>query len=94
MRKYLVIIIGSLLLCSAAGAQQLQTGAISGYVTNESGEALPGVIVPATADVLPSGRSTVTGTDGTYRFPSLPPGNYDVTYSMPGLLPPRRSSSR
>ncbi len=69
MKKVLTIVIGTLLLCSVAGAQQLQTGTISGFVMLESGAALPGVIVQATADVLPGGRSSVTDANGGYRFP-------------------------
>ena len=85
MRRVFVIVIGSLLLCSAAGAQQLQTGSISGIVTDENGAALPGVIVQATADVLPTGRSSVTAANGGYRFPAMPPGAYEVTFTMPGF---------
>ena len=53
MRRIFVMIIGGLLLCSMASAQQLQTGSIEGTVTLSTGEALPGVAVSATADVMP-----------------------------------------
>jgi len=91
MKKLIVIIIGSFLLCSLAGAQQTQSGAISGTVTLESGEALPGVIVQATADVLPKGRSTVTDAAGNYRFSAVPPGNYELTFTMPGFATEKRN---
>ena len=93
MRRFLVVVIGSLLLCSVAGAQSTQTGDINGTVTLEDGSALPGVVIQAVGDVLPKPRSTVTDADGTYRFAAMPPGNYKVTFTMPGL-PPNSATSR
>ncbi len=90
MRKYLVIVIGSLLLCSVAYAQQSQTGDINGKVTLEDGSALPGVIVNAVGDVLPKPRSTVTDSAGSYRFAAMPPGNYKLTFTMPGFATEQR----
>ena len=89
MRKLFVIIIGTFLLCSVASAQQ--TGSVSGIVTLEDGVGLPGVIVTATADVLPKMRSTVTAASGDYRFAALPPGAYELTFSMPGFATEKRN---
>ena len=94
MKKVLTVVIGSLLLCSVAGAQQLQTGSISGTVTDADGAALPGVIVQAVADVLPMGRSTVTDADGGYRFPAMPPGDYEVSFTMPGFATEKKQFAR
>jgi len=91
MRKTFVIIVGFFLLCSVAGAQQTQTGSISGTVTLEGGEALPGVIVTAAADVLPKGRSTVTDAAGSYRFSAMPPGAYELNFTMPGFATEKRT---
>jgi hypothetical protein len=91
MRRVFVIIIGGLLLCSFASAQQTQTGSITGTVTTEDGQGLPGVIVQATADVMPKARSTVTGNDGGYRLPALPPGDYEVTFTMQGFATEKRT---
>ena len=30
-------------------------------------------------------RTTVTGEDGTYRLPAIPPGTYKVTYELSGF---------
>jgi hypothetical protein len=62
-----------------------QTGAISGKVTDSSNAVLPGVIVTATAEVLPAPRETVTGDAGDYRLPALPPGNYTLTFALSGM---------
>ena len=90
MRRFFVIFIGSLLLCSVAGAQQTQTGSIEGTVTLESGEAWPGVTVAATSNVLPKARSTVTDANGEYRFPAMPPGAYKLTFTMIGFATEQR----
>ncbi len=77
MKRTSVAILGMMLLCSVAGAQQLQTGGIAGTVTLEDGSPLPGVLVSAVADVMPKARSTVTDSNGAYRLPAMPPGDYN-----------------
>jgi hypothetical protein len=67
-----------------AMAQQ-SAGSVSGKVTSPSGEALPGVTVEATSDVLPRPRATMTGAGGEYRLPGLPPGNYSLTFTLEGM---------
>jgi hypothetical protein len=62
-----------------------QTGAISGTVTATDGSVLPGVTVEARADVLPGPRVTVTGANGDYQLPALPPGSYTVTFNLSGM---------
>jgi hypothetical protein len=91
MRRLFAIIVGIFLLCSVASAQQTQTGTIEGTVTLEGGVGLPGVAVTATADVMPKARATVTDAAGRYRFPALPPGNYEVTFSMAGFATEQRN---
>src|SRR5476651_2323958 len=61
------------------------TGSISGKVSDSSGAVLPGVTVEARSDVLPGPRVTVTGSDGNYQLPALPPGTYTVTYTLQGM---------
>ncbi|MFN8095980.1 MAG: carboxypeptidase regulatory-like domain-containing protein [Vicinamibacteria bacterium] len=62
-----------------------QTGVIAGRVTATDGSVLPGVVVEARSEVLPGPRSTVTGANGDYRLPALPPGAYTVTYALSGM---------
>ena len=71
------------LFAPAAFAQQ--TGSISGKVTMPDGSPVPGVTVEASANVLPTPRVTVTETNGDYRLPALPPGNYTVTFTLSGM---------
>jgi hypothetical protein len=62
-----------------------QTGSISGKVTASDGTALPGVNIEARSDVLPTPRVTVSGSNGDYRLPALPPGAYTVKFELSGL---------
>lgn len=65
--------------------------ALEGAVT-AAGIGVPGVTVTATGD---GGTvSAVTGADGSYRFPSLPPGDYTVAVEVPGGTFPVGPTSR
>ena len=50
-----------------------------------SGGVLPGVTVEARSNVLPGPRVTVTGADGIYQLPALPPGSYTLTFTLSGM---------
>src|SRR5262245_66556307 len=73
------------LIASAAPLFAQQTGAISGKVTATDGSVLPGVTVEARSDVLPGPRLTVTGANGEYRLPALPPGTYTLKFELTGM---------
>jgi hypothetical protein len=87
MKRPLSLIALSLLLLLAASAVMAQTGSASlaGRVTDESGGALPGVTVTATQNATGFSRSIVTGSDGSYRFASLPIGTYSVNADLSGF---------
>jgi hypothetical protein len=51
---------------------------------------LPGVTVTATSPVLMGVQTAVTNETGAYRFPSLPPGTYTITYDLAGFASVRR----
>src|SRR5436190_8820813 len=59
--------------------------ALSGTVADASGSPVPGVTVTATNPETGLVRTTVTAADGTYRFPSLPPGTYKVIAELSGF---------
>src|SRR5450759_1366788 len=52
---------------------------------DRSGGVLPGVTVEARSNVLPGPRVTVTGGDGIYQLPALPPGDYTLTFTLQGM---------
>jgi hypothetical protein len=83
MKKLLILFIGTVLLGVPAFAQQ--TGSISGTVALDDDTPVPGVLVTATSDVLPQARTTVTSETGEYRLPLLPPGKYQLVFSLEGM---------
>lgn len=76
------VLLSNLPFSNAAWAQG--TGSIAGTVRSPAGEALPGVAVTARSNVLPQPRTTVTGATGEYVLPLLPPGDYELSFSLEG----------
>ena len=79
------LLVVSFCILAASPLLAQQTGAISGKVTATDGSRLPGVAVEARSNVLPTPRATVSGTNGEYRLPALPPGSYTVTFTLSGM---------
>ena len=75
----------ALLLASTGSTQSLQVGTIEGHVLDQSGAIVPGVTVTVTSPILLSARSTVTDAGGAYSFPSLPLGEYTVSFELSGF---------
>jgi Carboxypeptidase regulatory-like domain len=79
----------ALLLASPLSAQ-IGSG-ISGVVRDPSGAVLPGVTIEVASPVLIEGsRSTITGSGGQYQIIDLRPGDYTVTFTLPGFKTVRR----
>ena len=70
----------------AAMAQTNQTGTLMGTVSDAQGQPLPGVAVSikSPALILPQ-MGTITSEKGLYRYLSLPPGLYEITFTLPGM---------
>ncbi len=66
-------------------AQGVQTGTMSGSVTDQQGLALPGVTVTATSPALQGARETMSDANGRYTMPALPPGVYTVQFGLSGM---------
>jgi hypothetical protein len=66
------------------------TGAAEGQVADATGAVLPGVIVTAAGDAVLVPFATASARDGSYRFPTLPPGRYALTFAFPGFETERR----
>ncbi|HEX7150617.1 MAG TPA: carboxypeptidase-like regulatory domain-containing protein [Thermoanaerobaculia bacterium] len=64
-------------------AMLLVVAALSGRVTTD-GAPLAGATVMAVGDALPQPRTTITDANGRWWMPALPPGEYDVIFSMTG----------
>ncbi|MDO8681559.1 MAG: carboxypeptidase regulatory-like domain-containing protein [Acidobacteriota bacterium] len=86
MRRIVVTLTFALLAAGAwpALAQQGQSS-IQGRVTDESGAALPGVVVVATNQASGMFRQVVSNPDGSYFMTGVLPGTYRVTAELPGF---------
>jgi iron complex outermembrane receptor protein len=71
------------LLCGAPGTAHAQNGRIRGTVRDAHSSPLSGAVIRVTGPG-PARRAT-TGTDGSYLITGLPPGNYSVSASLPGV---------
>ncbi len=79
----------ALILLAVAGvtrvAAQVETATISGTATDSSGAALVGANVEARNVATNIAQSTVSDSQGRYRIPNLPVGDYEVRASMSGF---------
>lgn len=71
-----VILIGGMLLAQAP------TGRIIGTVLDDQGIALPGVAIEATSPKLMGVSAVLTDETGVYRIFALPPGTYEIKYTL------------
>jgi hypothetical protein len=69
------------------GAVAQTTAAISGTVQDANRGVLPGVTVTATNTATNLVRTSLTGVEGRYVIPALPPGEYDVRAELAGFKP-------
>jgi hypothetical protein len=73
------------LLAAAPGFAQRTTGGIAGTVRDGTGAVLPGVTVAVTGANIVGTQTAVTNADGFYRFINLPPGSYQLKFTMSGF---------
>jgi hypothetical protein len=91
-RAFLVPILGvTLLACLPALAGAQQSSAIAGAVRDTSGALLPGVTAEAASPALiEKVRVAVTDSEGRYNIADLRPGQYTITFTLPGFATFRR----
>jgi hypothetical protein len=75
----LLLVVPAILFAQTTGSS------LKGRVTDEAGAALPGVTVTVSNPSTGFSRSTVTGADGSYFFPSIPAGMYSVNADLSGF---------
>jgi hypothetical protein len=74
-----------LLLTISSAIAQTQTGEIFGRVSDRTGAVLPGATVTISGDALLQPQATVSASSGSFRFPNLPIGVYNVTFELAGF---------
>jgi hypothetical protein len=81
----LIPLVALLLHCGISPALAQGTSEIRGRVLDPQGAVLPGVAVTISNVETGMFRQTVTGPDGSYLIPNLPPGRYDLTAEVTGF---------
>ncbi len=93
--RWLALISAFVLLASVSPAlAQIQAGEITGKVTDNSGAVLPGVAVTLTGEQLLQPLVSTTSATGTYQFPRLQIGTYNVTFELTGFRKVMREGVR
>lgn len=76
------------LLLTQHAAAQIGTGVLTGKVVDtSSGQPLEDVVVTATSAAVQGEQTVVTDASGTFRIPSLPPGDYAIRYEADRFHP-------
>ncbi len=83
IKKGLTLAFGFLLAFTGAASAQIATGNVYGVARDESGAVLPGAQVTIASHF--GTRSTVSGSDGAFRFLGLERGDYAMTLSLAGF---------
>jgi hypothetical protein len=66
-------------------AQSVLEGKLTGTVTDDKEELLPGATVEITGPKIMGKRSVLTSARGVYVFLNVPPGTFTLTASLPGF---------
>src|SRR5262249_61886481 len=89
LRKFGLLVACLAVMSGSAYAQST----LAGVVKDSSGGVLPGVSVEAASSVLlEKTRTAVTDGTGQYRIPDLPPGTYEVTFTLTGFSTVKRQA--
>jgi hypothetical protein len=80
----MLVALGLVLGVSPAWAQS-QTGEVFGKVTDDSGAVLPGVTVTLSGPSLLQPLVATTSESGSFQFPRLDVGTYNVKFELPGF---------
>ncbi|MDQ6758250.1 MAG: TonB-dependent receptor, partial [Acidobacteriota bacterium] len=74
-----------LILCSAAPAKSINSGTVSGVVTDQSGAVISHAQVQLRNPVTGYDKSVSTETTGEFRFNNIPQNNYHLTVTASGF---------
>jgi hypothetical protein len=94
VRHFLALVAAAFLSTGTALAQTTPAGSANGTVTDVSGAVLPGVTVTISGPTLLGKQQSITNDKGQYRFPLLPPGDYQLVYELSGFATVEREGIR
>ncbi len=86
----------SAILCLLSGFlahAQVNTGSLSGLVTDVSGAVVPGATLTMKDEATGYSRVVKTATDGAYAFPDLPIGQYALTVEAGGFTTEKQTQT-
>jgi hypothetical protein len=84
-RRIIVCLAALLILAAIPVAAQLPTGTILGAVKDSSGASIPGATVTLRNTDTNLTKTATTEADGSYRFPELPVGHYEIKAEAAGF---------
>ena len=84
LRSFFVLAFGMVLSVLPLRAQ-VDTGSITGTVTDSSGAVVPGAKITLTNEGTAASLATTTGSDGSYRFSPVRIGNYKIEVAAQGF---------
>lgn len=86
LRRLCLLLALAMLVASApAFAQGGSTSTISGTVTDTSGAVVPGADIVVKSVTTGTVYNAVSGSDGAFTVPAVPPGTYSVTVTLMGF---------
>ena len=80
-----VVLVAALVFAASAFAQGGATSTIQGSVADSTGAVLPGADVQVKNVATGASFSAVSGGDGAFVVPAIPPGTYTVTVTLMGF---------
>jgi hypothetical protein len=85
MKVRAIAILAVLTVLAGTATAQVQTGEITGRVTDDTGAVLPGATVTLTSPALIQPQTATSSETGSFRFPLIPIGTYSLRFELPGF---------
>jgi hypothetical protein len=89
-REHPLLLIIAFLALAVAPMSAATGGSISGTVVDPSGAVVPGAVLSLVNTAQKTTYQNISNSRGSYSFPNLPVGHYDLTVSATGFIPQRK----
>jgi Carboxypeptidase regulatory-like domain len=84
----IALFLGACLSLACASKPPVPTGSVGGIAVDTYGHSLPGVTVTIQSDAGKAVETVLTAADGSYFFPTIPVGQYQVLTLFAGFTAP------